>query len=243
MGDELGHPGGGFGIGTADGEVGVDFGAGDGAEHFEVDGVCGGGGMRGRGREEVLRAYGGNEGDNLHAVGEGEIFLRYSTGSNPANCFPSATTASAAAGFDAIFLLVGVVCMAGARKHVHGAVAVILGALVFIPDDEPYGCPECDAEFGAGLDLHPVFLIAGGGEGGLAGAPAGHLGLDVGFGELHARGAAIDDASYGEAVRFAVAGRIVRTASCGRFGGGSIRCDSEVFTEGGHCAGERMLKD
>ncbi|KAL9576263.1 MAG: hypothetical protein Q9212_007246, partial [Teloschistes hypoglaucus] len=62
-----------------------------------------------------------------------------------------------------------------------------------------------EAEFGAGLDLDTVFFVAGSGEGGLAGAAAGHLRLDVGFGEGKAGGAAIDDAADGETMGFAIA--------------------------------------
>ena len=222
-GDELGHSSGGFGVGTADGEVGVDFGASDGAKHGEVFGVCGGGRVGWCGGEKVLAAYGGDEGDDLHAMREGEVFLRYSACSNPSDCFPSATPPAPTAGFDAVFLLVGVVCVARAGEHVHGAVAVVLGALVFVSDDEAYGGSEGDAEFGAGLDLHAVFLVAGGREGGLARAAARHLRLDVGFGEFHAWGAAIDYASYGEAVGFAVAGG-VSVGSCegGSWWGGTL---------------------
>lgn len=184
----------------------VDVSAGDGAEHVEVDGVCSGSGMRRCGREKVFTAYGGDETHNLHAMRQGEVFLRYSARSNPANSLPGATPPPAAAGFDAIFLLVGVVCVAGAGEHVHGAIAVILGTLVFIPDDEPDRASEGDAELGAGLDLHAIFLVTRGREGGLPRAAPCHLRLDVGFGEFHAWGAAVDYASYGEAVGFAVAG-------------------------------------
>lgn len=78
-------------------------------------------------------------------------------------------------------------------------------ALVFIEGAESDGSAECDAIFGAGLDLDAVFFIARGGEGGLPRAPAGELRLDVGFGEVEAGWATVDHDSYAWAVGFASA--------------------------------------
>lgn len=53
--------------------------------------------------------------------------------------------------------------------------------------------------------MHGVFLVAGGGEGGLPRAPTGKLGLEVGSREGETGGAAFDDAADREAVRLAIA--------------------------------------
>jgi hypothetical protein len=96
--------------------------------------------------------------------------------------------------------------MGRAGVDVHGLVAVVLGALVLVHDDEADRGPEGLAEFGAGLDGYAVFLVAGRGDGALARAAAVELGLDVGFGEGHAGGWVVDDAPDGFAVGFTEAG-------------------------------------
>lgn len=97
------------------------------------------------------------------------------------NSFASATSAATAAGFDAVFLEVGEVCVAGTGVGVHGVAAVVFGALVFVADDHGDGRAKRDAEFGAGLDLDAVFLVTRRGECGLSRSASCHLWLDVFF--------------------------------------------------------------
>ncbi len=139
LGDLDGHALRGFGVGAADGEEVVDAGAGDGGDEGEEGGVGGGAGVLWGGVEEVLVADGGNPRDDLDAECLGEIFLGDGAGGDTANCFASGAAATAAASFDAVFVEVGVVCVAGAGVEVHGAAAVVFGSLVFIADDEGYG--------------------------------------------------------------------------------------------------------
>lgn len=108
--------------------------------------------------------------------------------------------ATATACFDAIFLQVCPIGVARTRVEVHGAVAVILRPLVLVHDPHANGRSQRDAKLGAGLDFHTILLVARGGDCALARPTAGHLGLDVGLGELHARRAAVDNATDGEAV-------------------------------------------
>ena len=117
--------------------------------------------------------------------------------------------------------------MRGSREGVHRAAAVVFGPLVFVLDEESDGGAERDAEFGAGLDLYSVFLIAlkeywletglekerhrnayRCGKCALAGSSSSHLRLDIGFCELHSWWAAIDNTADGAAVRFAISGYI-----------------------------------
>lgn len=88
--------------------------------------------------------------------------------------------------------------------------------------------------FCAGLDFYAVFLVAGRGEGGLARATAGHLGLDVVFGEGEAGRDAVDNAADGAAMGFAVGCYAEELAEC-RHGGGV------VIVNGG--ADESILKE
>ena len=233
VGDQLRHAGGGLGVRTPDREEGVDVWAGDLAEEVEVHGIRRGGGMCGCGGEEVFAAHGGDERDDLHAVGEGEVFLGDSSSRNSSNRLSRTASAPSAAGSDAVLLLVGVVRVAGPGEHVHGAAAVVFGPLVLIADHESYGGPESDAELGAGLDLDAVFLVAGGGEGALPRPPAGHLRLDVVFCDLHAWRAAVDNASYGAAVRLTVAGRLLAYGKNGMHNC-NLRCDAEIFPKCRH---------
>lgn len=172
--------------------------------------------MRRGGGKEVFISDRIHESDDLDAVGEGEVLFRYRAGGDAADGFAGGAPAAAAGGFDAVFHLVGVVCVGGAGVLVHCAVAVVFWSLVFVANAQADRGTESDAEFGAGLDFNFVFFVAGGGEGALAGAAPGHLGLDVGFCEGKARGAAIDDAADGEAVGFAIAERevLVLLRSC-----------------------------
>lgn len=96
--------------------------------------------------------------------------------------------------------------MAGTRVPVHCAAAVVLGALVFIAHHHSNWCAQRDTKLRAGLDLYSVLLVSRGRQGALSGTAAGHLGLDVVLGELHARRAAVDNTADGAAVRLAIAG-------------------------------------
>lgn len=66
------------------------------------------------------------------------------------------------------------------------------------------GVPS-DAILGARLDLDAVLLVSRRGDGRLARAAACHLRLDVGFGQGHARRAAVDDAADGATVGLSIA--------------------------------------
>lgn len=195
-GDFFGHSLRRLGIGAAHGEEAVDLVTGDGGEKGEEGRVGCCGWVGGRGGEEMFVSNRGDKGDYFHAMRESEIFLCNRTCSYPTNCFPRTTSTSTAAGFDAVFLLVGVVGMARPREHIHGASTVIFWPLVFILDHQTDWCAQGDAKLGAGLDLHSVFFIARSSERALARSSSGHLGLYIGFGQLHSRRAAINDGSY-----------------------------------------------
>lgn len=123
------------------------------------------------------------------------------------DCLTGTAAATTAAGLDAVLLEVGEVGMAGTRVQVHCAAAVILGPLVLIADHHTNWGAQCNPELCARLDLDTVLLIARGCQGALAGTAAGHLGLDVVLGELHAGRAAVDDTADRAAVRLAIAER------------------------------------
>jgi hypothetical protein len=95
--------------------------------------------------------------------------------------------------------------MARPRVHIHRLVAIILFPLVLIHDPQPNWCTQSDAKLGTRLYLYAILLVTGGCNGGLAWPPARHLRLNVVVGEGHARWAAVDDGTNGEAVRFAIA--------------------------------------
>lgn len=95
--------------------------------------------------------------------------------------------------------------MTRSRVQIHRAIAIILRSLVLIHDAHANRGAQGNAKLGTGLDLNFVFLVARGGDGALSRATACHLGLDVGFGQLHAWRHAVDDAAHAEAVRFAIA--------------------------------------
>jgi hypothetical protein len=133
--------------------------------------------------------------------------------------------------------------VAGAGVAVHGLVAVVwggrgmlgfgdeeggavwhgltLGALILVEHHHADGGAEGDAKLGARLDQHTVLFVTGGRDVALAGATAGHLGLDVVLGELHAGGDAVDDAADGTTVRLAIAVNS-RLGIGGRRGGGGM---------------------
>lgn len=205
-GDQVLHAARGGLVGAAHGQVGVDGLAGDGLQQLEEVGVRRGRRVLGGGREQVLLADAAHEGDNLDAVGQLEVFLGDGAGGDAADGLAGAAPAAARGGLDAVLFEVGPVGVGGAGVHVHGGVAVVLGALVLVEDEHADGGAEGEAGLGAGLDLYAVLLVARGRDGGLAGAAARHLRLDVGLGEGHARGAAVDDAADGATVGFAIAG-------------------------------------
>lgn len=121
------------------------------------------------------------------------------------------------------------------RVQIHRLIPIILRPLILIQHHHRNRRAQRHPKLGARLDLHAVLLVAGRGEGGLPGAAARHLRLDVGFGEGKAGGAAVDDAAHGAAVGFAIAGGEgecpVRETGEER---GNLRCHPEVCPEGRH---------
>ena len=65
------------------------------------------------------------------------------------------------------------------REAIHSLIPVILGPLILVHDAHADGRAQRDAELRAGLDLDPVLLIAGCGDGGLARPPTCELRLNV----------------------------------------------------------------
>jgi len=203
--DDLGHACGGFFAGAAGGREGVDGLAVNGFQEVEEFGVRGGGGVLGGRGDEVLIADRGDERHNLNAVRKTQVLLRDSTGGNTTNCLTGTATATTTASFDTVLFEVSQIRMAGARVQIHRAAAVVLGSLVLVADHHANRCSQGDSEFRSRLNLDAVLFVSRGRQRALAGASAGHLGLDVVFCELHAWGAAVDDAADRAAVGFAIA--------------------------------------
>ena len=89
--------------------------------------------------------------------------------------------------------------------------AIVLGALVHILDEEPDGGPGGDLAalvvgHDAGQDLHLVRLLPLGGEAGLAGAAPVQIDLEIRRLQRNQRGAANHDAADGRAVALAPGG-------------------------------------
>ena len=125
LGDQILHALVGLGIGAADGQVAVDGLAGDGVDELEEFGVGARAGVFGRGREEVLGADRGDEGDNLDTVGELKVLLGDGTGSDAANGLTGRGAAATRRGLDTVFLEVGPVGVGRTGVHVHGLVTVV----------------------------------------------------------------------------------------------------------------------
>ena len=122
----------------------------------------------------------------------------------PTNCFTGTASATPAARLHSILFKVREVRMARAWVQVHGAPAIIFRTLVLIPDYHSNRSAQCDPEFGAGLDLDFVLLVAGSRESALAWSSAGHLRLNVALRERHPRRAPIDNAADGTAMGFTI---------------------------------------
>lgn len=95
--------------------------------------------------------------------------------------------------------------MARSWVLIHRLVAIILLALILVHYPKTDWRTQCDAKLSARLDFYTIFLIARSCDGGLAGSPASHLGLDVGFGEGHAWRAAVDNGADRETVGLSIA--------------------------------------
>lgn len=103
--------------------------------------------------------------------------------------------------------------MARPGVQVHGAVAVVLGPLVLVQHAHANGCSQRDAKLGARLDLDPVLFVSRCRDCALPGSAARHLWLDVRLVEAETWWAAVHDAAYAAAVRFAIAVSGVSTCS------------------------------
>ena len=121
------------------------------------------------------------------------------------NSLTRTASATPTASLDTVLLQVGPVGVTRARVQVHGAVAVVLGSLVLVHNAHANGGAQCDSKLGSRLDLDLVLLIAWCRNGALSRSASGHLRLDVGLGELHARRHSVDDTSDTKAVRLAIA--------------------------------------
>lgn len=82
--DDFGHAGCGFLVGAAGRHEGVDGFAADVLNEVQEFGIGGRGGVLRGGREEVLVADGGDEGDDLNAVGETQVLLSNSSSGDTA---------------------------------------------------------------------------------------------------------------------------------------------------------------
>lgn len=202
-----------------------------------------------RWRKEKSIADRGREGYDLDSVRLPQVLLGNRSSGNTAwmgvsgcvysdvgriltNCLSGAAATTTAARLDAVLLQVCPVSMTRARVQVHGAVAVVLGALVLIHDTHANGGAQRHTELGARLDLNAILLVARGCDCALSRTAAGHLGLDVGLAELHARRTAVNNAADGKAVRLAIAAWRVSSAGgrrCGR--GRHVRGNTEVRSE------------
>ena len=199
----------------------------------------------GRGEKEFV-ADGSCESDNLDAKGFAQVLLCDCTSSDTSftvseivlaapyskqltDGLAGAAPSSTRARLDPVLLEVGPICVTRPGIHVHGLVAVVLWALVFIHNPDANWRAQCYAKLGAGLDFDLVLLISRGCDGRLAGSSSCHLGLDVSFSKRHARRAAIDDGANTEAVGFAIAGEmsaIFRSSGCL-----NVRGHPEMLTE------------
>lgn len=199
LGDAVLHAAPSFLVGASHRQELVDVGAGEGLGEAEEAGV----GAHGVSvAEELDGADGGDKGDNLDAVGLAQPLLGDGAGGHTGNGLARTAAAAAGGGLDAVLFEVGPVGMAGTGVEVDGLVAVVLGALVLVGDGEEDWGAESEAVFGAGVDGDAVLFVSGRGDGGLAGAAAVELGLDVGFAEGEVGRAVFDDARDGLAVRF-----------------------------------------
>lgn len=228
-------------VGTAHGQVGIDRLARDALQQGQERRVRRGRRVLGRRREEVFGADAAHKGDNLDAVCQLEVFFGDCARCDAADRLAGAAPAAAGRGLDAVLFEVGPVGVRRAGVQVHGGVAIVLGALVLVEDEHADGRAQGDAAFGSGLNLNTVFFVARGRDGGLAGAAAGHLRLDVGLGEGHARRAAVDYAADRAAVGLAIAKRKRRMSAWSRAGKsdvrrweGVVRGDTEVLAKGRH---------
>ena len=106
---------------------------------------------------------GGYKGDDFDAIGKAKVFLCYGAGCYSPDCFSRGRSATAGGGFDAVFLLVGEICVGRSGEEIHSLIAVVLGTLVLVKNYHGDGCAEGEAVFGSGLDLDAVFFVAGGG--------------------------------------------------------------------------------
>lgn len=96
--------------------------------------------------------------------------------------------------------------MTRSRVFVHGLVAVVLLALVFVHDSDSNRRAERDAKLCSRLDFYAILFIAWSRNGRLARSASCHLGLDVGLCQRHARRATVNDGADRETVGFAIGG-------------------------------------
>lgn len=202
--DDLGHARGGFFAGAAGGRERVDGLAVDGFQEVEEFRVCGSSGVLGGRGDKVLVTDGGDERDNLNAVRKTQVLLSDSTSGNTTNCLTGTAATTTAASLDTVLLEVSQICVARTRVQVHRAATVVLRSLVLVADHHANRCSQSDSEFRSRLDLDAVLFVSRGRQRALTGASTGHLGLDVVFCELHAGGAAVNDAANGAAMGFAI---------------------------------------
>ena len=140
-------------------------------------------------------------GDHLGAGHVGEQLLGDGAGRHPADRFTGGGPATAAAGLDAVFRLIGGIGMGGTKSHLH--LAVILGPLVLVAHHHGDRRAKGEAIEQAAENLDAIILLAGGGDPALARFAAVELGLDGLLIQWQPGRAAVHDHTHPTAVGFA----------------------------------------
>src|SRR3569623_317650 len=141
---------------------------------------------------------------DLDAVAFAQIFLGDGPRRHPHRGFARRRTTAAAIITQTVFLLIGVVGVTGAE--LLGDLAVILGALIDIVDDEANRRASGLALEHAGQNSYFVGLAPLGGVARCAGLAAVEFALDVARRELHAGRAAVDGGAERQSVTLAESG-------------------------------------
>ena len=156
---------------------------------------------RGRINGGLDRVDAPHPGDHLGAGHVGEQLLGDRAGRHAPDRFTGGGPATAAAGLDAVFRLIGGIGVGGTKGHLH--LAVILGPLVLVAHHHCDRRAKGEAVEQATEDLDAIVLLAGGGDLALSGLAAVELGLDGLLIQGQSGRAAIHDHPHPAAVGFA----------------------------------------